>query len=152
MPHIEADVEERQSSNWSDIDGEQEIWGMEALAWYKPYHLKPLEKWGIYISEIGLLRVLDHFLTHNSNQTPLCILPNCSYLLFHRHEFFHFLTEFCATFQEITSCRPLYLNYLRMRNRRKNPLTHCHSSLRNLNFFELEEAFSNVYVISSRCP
>ena len=128
-------VEPLTAEEYGRIDREVREWGLEVLAWYRPFHYLPTELWGIYITLDGL-RYLTHRLHHYMRlQFPVAIWYAVEILW--QHEVFHFLVEAFSATVELVTKSPKYLPY------------HRH-------FYEaywpncLEEALANRHVLGRR--
>ncbi|MEM4436383.1 MAG: hypothetical protein QXO22_05460 [Thermosphaera sp.] len=91
----------------SEIMGKIEGRGVEALAWYSPFHY--YRNWGIYVHvpRLSALALLMHKTTSISFADSL---HYCCYAVL-QHEYFHFLTEYVATMVETIVGREIYLRY-----------------------------------------
>lgn len=118
----------------------------ELLAWYRPFHFAPQERWGIYFREVGIFKVaraLSSAPPKGSSSTLNELLAQAKMLL-HLHEAFHHITEVAATaieFIESDSGRP---------SRQSRYLSYFHQDyLRHLlgpdKRQPLEEALANAY-------
>ncbi len=136
--------------------------GIEAIAWYKPYHLLNNENWGIYIREKSLLFVLSYFKQKNPKQ-PTFYLLNESFKLIVKHELFHFFTENATTFFELIPSinKQLYIPLLRNKNKPaiisnnnhsmyKHFIKKINQKLSTLNVCEIEESLANLNALSAR--
>lgn len=117
--NLDIDPEGWELDEWKEFQQEQDKWGVEALAWYSPFHLRPQYRWGIYIRETGILRLVSFFHSHSEERCPPSLWAQFSFELLHSHELFHFLTECAATYMELLGRRPLYVSYLAERQSRK---------------------------------
>ncbi len=93
------------------VEGEKirtaiQIQGVDALAWYVPFHIKSA-LWGIYIpvSSIAymILRVFGEV------SAPVDAKIRMAFRAFHQHELFHFSTEYMASQWEGILGKPCYL-------------------------------------------
>lgn len=118
-----------------------------AIAFYRPYHLEPTDRWGIYIFVDRLLRYADQV------RFSIPFFPNISKELFmhlvlfeiFHHEFYHHLVESAATTLEIVADAldakiPTYLDYRRAAHGREFK---WHATQ------PLEEALANAYAYNS---
>ena len=131
-----------------------EEFGMDSLAWYRPWHYEISGDeavgdpgWGIYLLDRGIW-TLAWFLHRNINPTPDSppgeqyntqdlIIISAKILFF--HEFFHFLTEVAGSTIEIASDFNI-INYIEYHNQVYLP------GLRNNTAGEpLEEALANAF-------
>lgn len=102
--------------------------GVDALAWYVPFHATGLQ-WGIYIplSSIARLALLDF----EPLKCDLNAKMNLAFQLLHQHELFHFATEYATAQAEILIGKPIY--------RHGKPKTG------NLSYIALEEQLANAW-------
>lgn len=92
--------------------------GTDALAWYRPFHMDPQEKWGITILDQGiwyLARKLAIDLYGERDDYIADEILNCRDIaknfLYH-HEMFHFKVELAATMMEMNRLGvPIYARY-----------------------------------------
>ena len=98
--------------------------GTDALAWYRPFHIKSHEKWGITILDQGIWYLakfiaakiyedVDVNRLYNSEQSE-SILSECFDValdFLYYHELFHFKVELAATIAELNSNTPFYRYY-----------------------------------------
>ena len=110
-------------------------WGMEALAWYRPFHYLPKELWGIYITLDGL-KYLIQKLRHSIRLSVATAILYAVEILW-QHELFHFIVEVFSTRVEFITREPKYLPYLRQFYEATWP--NC-----------LEEALANRHVLRRR--
>lgn len=120
---------------------------VNAIAFYRPFHLEPMDRWGIYI-------FVDRLLTYARGVRAVAPLyPGLSQELFlhlvlfemFHHEFYHHLVESAATVLEILADAgdvpfPGYLAYRRAVHAKDFPW-HRHQPL--------EEALANAYAYNS---
>jgi hypothetical protein len=99
-----------------EVENEVREYGTDALAWYKPFHF--FRKWGIYIRWRGV-SYLAYFLRKSGYNKPTETLIKCAFKTLHSHEYFHFLTEWAASFMEFTSLKPRYNHYLKFKSERE---------------------------------
>lgn len=92
--------------------------GTEALAWYRPFHMDPQEKWGITILDQGiwyLARKLARELYDERNDytaDQILICRDIAKDFLYHHEMFHFKVELAATIMEMNRIRiPIYARY-----------------------------------------
>ncbi|MEM2077727.1 MAG: hypothetical protein QXH45_00450 [Thermosphaera sp.] len=83
--------------------------GVDALAWYSPFHL--YKNWGIYV-HVPRLSALALMMHKTISISFADSLHYCCYAVL-QHEYFHFLTEYVATIVETIDHRPVYLRYIR---------------------------------------
>ena len=98
------------------------ISGTDALAWYRPFHMRPHEKWGITILDQGIWYLAKFIAAqmhedverlYNSEQSE-SILSECFDValdFLYYHELFHFKVELAATMAELNSNTPFYREY-----------------------------------------
>jgi len=107
--------------------------GIEALAWYAPFHHD--DSWGIYLRARGILYLTSYFRSGHTSADVNEDVGNATEVLLY-HEFFHFLTEITATHMELSYLRPLFEPYL----------LHV-ESLRD-ETANIEESLANAYVLT----
>jgi hypothetical protein len=120
---------------------------INAIAFYRPFHLEPFDRWGIYIFVKPLLTYahsLELRLPFFPNESKELLIHLVLFEIFH-HEFYHHLVESAATTLEIvaeamSSLVPSYLLY-RHRSHSKYFGWHEHQPL--------EEALANAYAYNS---
>jgi len=101
------------------IQGEVERSGIEALAYYRSYHMA--DRWGVYVREAGLYLVASDVFDDSNSDAVYRV--QIAFRLLHAHEILHFLTDTAATLLELTTACPLYLPYVRgYASRNWNPL------------------------------
>jgi hypothetical protein len=69
--------------------------GMDALAWYLPYHFYPKD-WGIYIPKESICFIAEEYLGESSYENL-----NIAYKVLLHHENYHFLNEFLVSKWEL---------------------------------------------------
>lgn len=87
-------------------DSEVSAGGIEALAYYAPFHFYR-RSWGIYIRDFGLAYIAAKF-----KGSPVLVagdawIVRAAYWFLWRHEYFHFLTEVASTRMEVLSGQPI---------------------------------------------
>jgi hypothetical protein len=101
------------------IDQLIEKQGTDALAWYRPFHMDPQEKWGITILDRGIWHVA-RFLAlelygYDGIYPDEDIIKRCRDIakdFLYYHEMFHFKVELAATVMEkVSPDRALYSGY-----------------------------------------
>ena len=90
--------------------------GTDALAWYRPFHMDPQEKWGITIIDRGIWHMARKLAKemysepYTANQIQLC--RNIALDFLYHHEMFHFKVELAATMMELNNLsEPIYARY-----------------------------------------
>lgn len=118
LPLLETfDIEEDPEQGYlfpSDYDLESE-WlrdevdehGIEALAWYRPFHISPQNEWGITITDRGVWYLAKNVMSQKYD-TPYTLeqIHDCfelAYEFLYYHELFHFKVEYAATILELNS-------------------------------------------------
>lgn len=161
----------------SVIGSEIQKSGVEALAWYLPYHVSR-ERYGIYIREQGLIFVSEYFRSVSHSHRDF--LSDALRLLT-LHEEAHCHIESILTNLELIAGKPFYIKRssvvrtgvgvskasdpkpIDAKDRMavteelmhslgidNNQLNESASSLYGLNYFDLEEALANAFAISNR--
>jgi hypothetical protein len=87
-----------------EIWGPNEEYGLEAIAWYKSFHIS--NYWGIYISYSGLLRYAKKFYSVVKDEN-ICIDLAWNGIL--AHEAVHFGVDVSCSKLEIITQKPIYL-------------------------------------------
>lgn len=85
--------------------------GVEALAWYHSFHIKPVESWGVYIRWDGLEYLFYRIIEEISVSEKLAFRYALQVLL--DHEFFHFLVDIYSGKVELYTKQSKYRDYLR---------------------------------------
>ncbi len=116
-----------------DISMDEDVkkYGIESLAWYRSFHWKPIESWGIYILNTGINHIAQKiFFGHQNFNSLDCYQSSFKFLLY--HEFFHYITDIAVSILEATHQFKikLYENYYYKIYEKPNPL---------------EEALANAY-------
>jgi hypothetical protein len=75
--------------------------GIEALAYYAPFHFYSRTQWGIYIRDYGVAYLASQFLQRRKLTSADNLVIRCAYWLLFYHEYFHFQTEIAATNYEL---------------------------------------------------
>lgn len=91
------------------IDYQARKEGIEALAWYRPFHYSPHENWGIYIKLDGMLLICK-YLVRNVG-LPVGEAFGLAGEVLRRHEMFHGNVERGTTYVELLSGRASYIPY-----------------------------------------
>lgn len=140
--------------NTQKIDQLIENQGTDALAWYRPYHMDPQERWGITILDRGIWSVARKIATkmfsepYTANQIQLC--RNIAKNFLYYHEMFHFKVELAATMMElIEPSEPVYAQYWVPQERRE----WFRSEVKSNPYVKapLEEALANSYALHKTC-
>ncbi len=106
--------EDELSTGW--IEKQIEESGIEALAWYRPYHLNQ-GRWGITITDRGIWYIAQYLVKemysepYTAEQIQECFDIATEFL--YHHEMFHFKVEFAATVMELNAAKPtkVYARY-----------------------------------------
>lgn len=84
--------------------------GIEALAFYIPFHFSPY-LWGIYIKEDGINYLANNMrLKLTPKSTHINVYREYVYSFLLDHEFFHFIEELAFSFLELKKCKAHFLN------------------------------------------
>ena len=75
--------------------------GIDALAYYAPFHFFRRNRWGIYIRDYGVAYLASRFLGRKTLNCSDNWALRCAYWLLFEHEYFHFQTEVAATHYEV---------------------------------------------------
>ena len=90
--------------------------GTDALAWYRPFHMDPQEKWGITILDRGIWYIARYLAKKMYFEPPYTEdeIMHCRDIakdfLYH-HEMFHFKVELAATVMEMNKWTIIYARY-----------------------------------------
>ena len=118
LPIVETfDIEENVEEGYlfpSDIDlesgwlrDEVDEHGIEALAWYRPFHISPQKEWGITITDRGVWYLAKNVMSQKYDYPyTLEQIHDCfelAYEFLYYHELFHFKVEYAATILELNS-------------------------------------------------
>jgi len=81
--------------------------GIEALAWYHPFHISPQHEWGITITDRGIWYLAKNVMS-GKYEPPYTLeqIHDCfelAYEFLYYHELFHFKVEYAATILELNS-------------------------------------------------
>lgn len=140
--------------NTQQIDQLIENQGTDALAWYRPFHMEPQEKWGITILDRGIWYVARKLAEemysepYDDNQIQLC--RNIAKNFLYHHEMFHFKVELAATMVEIINpYKPIYAHYWSPQQDRE----WFGSEVKSQAYVRapLEEALANSYALYKIC-
>lgn len=108
---------------------------MERCAWYRSFHYRPLDYWGIHFNQDCWIRIADRFFRHAQYGSWGESLKGAFMYLF-LHEFFHYITDLAASTIEILSGNPyVYDEYSRNVYTASFPSVDC-----------IEEALANRYL------
>ena len=81
--------------------------GIEALAWYRPFHISPQSEWGITITDRGVWYLAKNVMSQKYDYPyTLEQIHDCfqlAYEFLYYHELFHFKVEYAATILELNS-------------------------------------------------
>ncbi len=99
LPAIDGycEVPEPDSAEEKKIDQE----GIDALAYYAPFHFYRRRHWGIYIKDFGIVYLASRLLGRNNLSSADNWALRCAYWFLYHHEYFHFQTEIAASSYEI---------------------------------------------------
>jgi len=106
------------------------VTGIEALAWYVPFHQRAYQ-WGCYLSVSGILALCDVLLPLGLAPSRRVELAVCALL---RHEVTHFAVEYMAAQWELSLGKSCYWT---ARDRLKNPQ----------GYISIEERLANAYML-----
>lgn len=102
--------------------------GVEALAWYVPFHQS--RKWGIYFRMRGVY-YLSNLFKNPRNLNDVNERIKRAYELLFYHEMFHFLAEITAAHMEMSYRKPLYNGYLKFLKKTASKSLHIEEPLAN---------------------
>jgi hypothetical protein len=86
--------------------------GVDALAYYAPFHFFRQNQWGVYIRDYGIAYLASRFLKRRMLTPSDNWALRCAYWLLFEHEYFHFQTEVAATHYELLTGDPKAYEYL----------------------------------------
>lgn len=87
--------------------------GVEALAYYAPFHFYPQHQWGIYIRDFGVAYLASRFLGRQTITAADNWVIRCAYEFLHHHEYFHFQAEVAVSRYELLLFQKTnYLNHV----------------------------------------
>jgi len=127
--------------------------GIEALAWYRPYHLNQ-GRWGITITDRGIWYIAQYLVKemysepYSAEQIQECFDIATEFL--YHHEMFHFKVEFAATVMELNAAKPAKV-YARYWDNRSGGLWFGSPSHTLEGQAPLEEALANEYARQKIC-
>jgi len=98
-------TERKRQEEYSRINSEVVSLGIEALAWYRSFHV--ISEWGIYIKESSLYYLAETWLRDSDNKSINEGIQQAWQLLW-AHEIFHFATDLAIARWEIALQRPLW--------------------------------------------
>ena len=89
------------------LEDEVDEHGIEALAWYRPFHISPQHEWGITITDRGIWYLAKNVMSQKYDRPyTLEQIHDCfelAYEFLYYHELFHFKVEYAATILELNS-------------------------------------------------
>ena len=104
--HVENKIP---SNGLPNLSAEVEQWGIDALAYYLPFHYYQ-KGWGIYFSLTGILHVAVVLKGGDIDLGDESLLNLSRQILFD-HEAFHFMAEMGCSRSEVVARKPLYRPY-----------------------------------------
>ena len=117
LEEVFADLEIEHEDDRERIAGIRkilEVQGIEAIAWFQPYHVWTEETWGIYFDAQKLDDIARSFLDdfksariHGSH----CLAASLAFGLTYAHELFHARVEAALSWMEINIMQPRHLRY-----------------------------------------
>ena len=104
--------------NQDQIDERVEESGTEALAWYRSFHWKEPEYWGIYIPVRSIWYLAEKFYQGMGSTGPLLEYVQSAYSLILNHELFHYIVDMGSTVLEssVNFETNFYTRYIRKKN------------------------------------
>ena len=130
--------------------------GTDALAWYRPFHMGPQEKWGITILDRGIWYVArklaaELYSEPYGNEDAILQCRNIAKDFLYHHEMFHFKVELAATVMEKIRhfVMPIYADYWKPQTDREWFGSEVKSNGRVK--APLEEALANSYALHKVC-
>ena len=111
-------VSEFPAINYGRIDGLVREGGMHALAWYRSFHWKEPESWGIYIPADSIWYLAKTLHQRNGGAGGPLEYAQTAYDLIIHHEFFHYIVDMGATVLESGASfqKKFYTPYVRNQN------------------------------------
>jgi hypothetical protein len=80
-----------------------EAYGVDALAYYAPFHFYQRSHWGIYIRDYGIAYLATQFLGRRALSRADNWVLKCAHWFLVEHEYFHFQTEVaCTNYESLT--------------------------------------------------
>lgn len=141
--------------NTQQIDQLIENQGTDALAWYRPFHMEPQEKWGITILDRGIWYVArklaaELYSAPYDDEDAIMHCRDIAKDFLYYHEMFHFKVELAATVMEkINPNEALYAGYWKPQTDREWFGSEVKSN-RQVKA-PLEEALANSYALHKVC-
>mgnify|MGYP001199212919 FL=1 len=132
-----------------------EAQGTDALAWYRPFHMEPQEKWGITILDRGIWYVarklaVELYSVTYGDEDAIMHCRNIAKDFLYYHEMFHFKVELAATVMEkISQSEALYAGYWKPQTDREWFGSEVKSNGQVK--APLEEALANSYALYKVC-
>ena len=141
--------------NTQQIDQLIENQGTDALAWYRPFHMEPQEKWGITILDRGIWYVArklaaELYSAPYDDEDAIMHCRDIAKDFLYYHEMFHFKVELAATVMEkINPNEALYAGYWKPQTNREwfGSEVKSHRKVKA----PLEEALANSYALHKVC-
>ena len=137
------------------IEDEIEASGIDALAWYRPFHINPQHKWGITITDRGVWYIAREMMSkkykepYTEDEIQDCFDLATDFL--YQHEMFHFKVELAATLMELNgSGQPTEVYARYWDHRRAGPWFGSPSDCLD-GAAPLEEALANEYARHKVC-
>jgi hypothetical protein len=107
VPVIDSTGEVAEPS--SDDEAQISELGIDALAYYAPFHFYHRSHWGIYIRDYGIAHLTALFTGRRMLTRADNWALRCGYWFLFEHEYFHFQTELAATrYEVLTGDRKAY--------------------------------------------
>ena len=105
LQDLVSNYSDKAAPTFEEIDKRIGRDGMEALAYYVPFHYKTREHWGIHLVDKGIWTVVRALKPLRNDGLVTNDLLNFSKYILIWHEFFHFLNEIAASTIEIVTRR-----------------------------------------------
>jgi hypothetical protein len=87
--------------------------GVEALAYYAPFHFYQRHQWGIYIRDFGLAYLASRFLGRHTVAVADNWILRCAYEFLFQHEYSHFQAEVAVSRYELLLFqKTIYLDHI----------------------------------------
>jgi hypothetical protein len=91
--------------------------GVEALAYYAPFHFYQRHQWGIYIRDFGLAYLASRFLGRHTVTAADNWVLRCAYEFLFQHEYSHFQAEVAVSRYELLLFqKTIYLDHVYLRH------------------------------------